>query len=388
MFLGSQRAAAPRGLDALRAAGAGRVTYSGRPAVPAPSLAAGVGGAAGQNPHAALFNGAATVVLSPADEEEDDAQQQQDRLPNTTTTSTAAAAAEAVGTLFLGSQRAAAPRGLDALRAARVGAILNCTPSFPSHFAREGVAYARVNVNDESSANLRPYLTSATDFIRHHLVARRVSVLVHCQMGISRSSTIVLAYLIRFEGMTRDEAYVHVKSRRPQCDPNPGFWRQLKTFESRLRRERKKRREVDAAASGNVAAAEAAAGDDVGAAAAAAPAFDLQWCEASVAKYSMARDTGAFCFGDEVSAVSTAADAARIVEGALDFVYGRGARAAEDVEWLTLLCNTMPATAAAAAAADARLRADSEWFTDKWVGEFNAATVGKLRRALGLSELN
>jgi protein-tyrosine phosphatase len=37
---------------------------------------------------------------------------------------------------------------------------------------------------------------------------------VHCIAGVSRSVSIVLAYLIRDKGMTYDEAYQSVKVRR------------------------------------------------------------------------------------------------------------------------------------------------------------------------------
>jgi protein-tyrosine phosphatase len=55
--------------------------------------------------------------------------------------------------------------------------------------------------------------------------------------GISRSVTLVLAYLIKCKGMDYHTAFNHVKSRRKivpldviQINPNDGFIQQLKSF--------------------------------------------------------------------------------------------------------------------------------------------------------------
>lgn len=54
-------------------------------------------------------------------------------------------------------------------------------------------------------------------------------------MGISRSPTIVLAYLISRYNMSLDTAYSYVKTRRPQIRPNPGFMDQLRQYETELK---------------------------------------------------------------------------------------------------------------------------------------------------------
>lgn len=58
--------------------------------------------------------------------------------------------------------------------------------------------------------------------------------LIHCFAGISRSSTIVIAYLMKYKNMRLGEAYDLVKAKRPQIHPNEGFWKQLMELDNYL----------------------------------------------------------------------------------------------------------------------------------------------------------
>lgn len=66
-------------------------------------------------------------------------------------------------------------------------------------------------------------------------------VLVHCLMGVSRSATLVLAFLMIVEGLTLREAVAAVRPHRDIC-PNPGFLQQLRILDMSLERERKRER--------------------------------------------------------------------------------------------------------------------------------------------------
>ena len=59
-------------------------------------------------------------------------------------------------------------------------------------------------------------------------------MLVHCHAGISRSATIVIAYLMKALSMTLEEAYKLVKSRRPRIKPNQAFISQLMEYEKEV----------------------------------------------------------------------------------------------------------------------------------------------------------
>lgn len=57
--------------------------------------------------------------------------------------------------------------------------------------------------------------------------AAKTKVLVHCRMGVSRSATAVIAYLMKRFDWSVDKAHQYVKLRRTQICPNRGFIRQL-----------------------------------------------------------------------------------------------------------------------------------------------------------------
>ena len=66
------------------------------------------------------------------------------------------------------------------------------------------------------------------DFIEENI--GKTNVLVHCQAGVSRSATIVIAYMMRKYQYSMDVAVDRVKKRRPYIDPNKGFMKQLREF--------------------------------------------------------------------------------------------------------------------------------------------------------------
>lgn len=64
-------------------------------------------------------------------------------------------------------------------------------------------------------------------------------MLVHCARGISRSATLVLAYLMLREGLTLVEALEAV-CRHRNILPNAGFLNQLRQLDASLARQRNK----------------------------------------------------------------------------------------------------------------------------------------------------
>lgn len=56
-------------------------------------------------------------------------------------------------------------------------------------------------------------------------------MLIHCHAGVSRSATILAAYLIHKKQITADEAVKIIQEKRKRAKPNDAFMKQLKEYE-------------------------------------------------------------------------------------------------------------------------------------------------------------
>jgi hypothetical protein len=109
-----------------------------------------------------------------------------------------------------------------------------CMPSeFPPADEIDGVGYYRVDVEDMSREPIDMFFVESSDFISDAL-ENNEGVLVHCRSGVSRSSTIVLAFLIRCMGMRLYDAFFLLRSKRSIVTPNIGFMDQLMKLESTI----------------------------------------------------------------------------------------------------------------------------------------------------------
>uniref|UniRef100_A0A8C6QS53 Dual specificity phosphatase 13B n=1 Tax=Nannospalax galili TaxID=1026970 RepID=A0A8C6QS53_NANGA len=96
--------------------------------------------------------------------------------------------------------------------------------------------YYGIEADDNPFFDLSVYFLPVARYIRDALSAPQSRVLVHCAMGVSRSATIVLAFLMIYKNMTLVDAIQTVQAHRDIC-PNSGFLRQLQVLDNRLRRE-------------------------------------------------------------------------------------------------------------------------------------------------------
>ncbi|XP_072312928.1 dual specificity protein phosphatase 13B-like [Eucyclogobius newberryi] len=96
------------------------------------------------------------------------------------------------------------------------------------------ITYYGVEAFDMPGFDISPFFYPAADFIKSALGSPTGKVLVHCAMGLSRSSSLVLGYLMIHEGLTLAQALKAVSEHRNVC-PNRGFLEQLRSLDSRLR---------------------------------------------------------------------------------------------------------------------------------------------------------
>lgn len=126
--------------------------------------------------------------------------------------------------------------------------LLSPDPPIPAaenpHFPTARVQQKLVLVNDHTYDDIAQHFAACVDFIRDALASSTSgiteddetatippTVLVHCWIGKSQSTTVVVAFLMRERGMRCDEALELLKRKRWFIDPNPGFRAQLRLWE-------------------------------------------------------------------------------------------------------------------------------------------------------------
>ena len=118
-----------------------------------------------------------------------------------------------------------------ALRAKGITCVVNATLSFQVPTPKyTDIEHIRVPVDDVPSANLSLYFDRVADKI-YNVKKAGGRCLVHCYAGRSRSASLIIVYLMKYEGMTLKKAHSFVRGRRPVIRPNPGFWKQMILYE-------------------------------------------------------------------------------------------------------------------------------------------------------------
>ena len=98
-----------------------------------------------------------------------------------------------------------------------------CRGSLPAAFQ-----YFLVKLEDNAGANVGRWLPKAANFIAAGL--ERGSVLVHCKAGICRSTTMILAYLIKFQQHSVSSALSLVREARQCVNPRREFLIALEAY--------------------------------------------------------------------------------------------------------------------------------------------------------------
>ncbi|CAG9825049.1 unnamed protein product [Phaedon cochleariae] len=84
-----------------------------------------------------------------------------------------------------------------------------------------------IRLSDVCNSDLLSHFDETYEFIRDGV--HKGAVLVHCQMGLSRSATVVIAYMMKKYNLTCREALDRVKRKR-MVFPNMGFLSQLERY--------------------------------------------------------------------------------------------------------------------------------------------------------------
>ena len=93
----------------------------------------------------------------------------------------------------------------------------------------ESFNYLQIPIDDDERENIFSLFPKLIKFIEASL-AKNEGILVHCLGGVSRSATIVIAYMIKTKKWKMRRALKYVKEKRSCINPNKGFLDQLDDY--------------------------------------------------------------------------------------------------------------------------------------------------------------
>lgn len=133
--------------------------------------------------------------------------------------------------IYLGSDAVA--RNRDTLRENGITHVLNCVGFVcPEYFPKE-LSYKTLWLQDSPSEDITSVLYDVFDYFEEvHEQGGRV--FVHCCQGVSRSTSLVIAYLMWRDGRSFEDAFQDVKAARGVTNPNMGFACQLLQCQKRV----------------------------------------------------------------------------------------------------------------------------------------------------------
>nr|XP_014351408.1 PREDICTED: inactive dual specificity phosphatase 27 [Latimeria chalumnae] len=104
-------------------------------------------------------------------------------------------------------------------------------------YAAMDIQYLGIEADDFPNVDISKHFRKAAEFMDEALLTYKGKILVNSVMGISRSATLIAAYLMIFHHKTIMEALMTIRKRRP-ISPNEGFLKQLRDLNESLLEER------------------------------------------------------------------------------------------------------------------------------------------------------
>ncbi|XP_072298008.1 dual specificity phosphatase 28 [Eucyclogobius newberryi] len=132
--------------------------------------------------------------------------------------------------LFISNARSACNTEL--IQKEAVTQCINVTRQQP--FPSATVIKIQVAVFDDPNEDLYMHFDSCALAIEAE-ARRGGKTLVYCKNGRSRSATVCVAYLLKYQQLTLEGALQKIKAARHMIEPNPGFILQLQKYEEALR---------------------------------------------------------------------------------------------------------------------------------------------------------
>ena len=114
--------------------------------------------------------------------------------------------------LYLGSDVVA--KDLNKLKKNGITHVVNCAADYSADYhIDKGIKYLSLHLKDHVRENIECSFYEVIEFIKK-AKAENGRVFIHCVQGISRSSTMILCYMIFTQKITVEEGLNHVRERR------------------------------------------------------------------------------------------------------------------------------------------------------------------------------
>ena len=130
-------------------------------------------------------------------------------------------------TIYLGNIDAAFNK--KKLKQLGIKKVLTVMSAFGNHYSPHEFIHKSIDVDDDFRTNIICHFKECISFIEG-----KDKIFVHCAAGMSRSPTIVIAYIMWKKKLRLNEAIKFVKEKRSVISPNDNFMNQLKIFEELL----------------------------------------------------------------------------------------------------------------------------------------------------------
>jgi len=130
--------------------------------------------------------------------------------------------------LYLGNAYNAINKEL--LNELNIGLIVNVTKEIPSYYEDDEFNYIKIPIYDDNKSSLIEYFDRTAETIILYMIDNPdKNVLVHCYMGSSRSTTIVVAYLLHECNYEKNilDLIEEIKLNRPHINLNLTFLEEL-----------------------------------------------------------------------------------------------------------------------------------------------------------------
>ena len=135
--------------------------------------------------------------------------------------------------MYLGTFESAS--NVSDLRKLGIKYILNCAYDCKNTQLPKDITELHLKVRDEPDFEIFDYFDKANTFI-NKVRSKGGIILIHCKLGISRSPSFVLAYLMKYYNFSLQNALKFLRKRRPQVNPNEGFMNHLDKYQKLFKR--------------------------------------------------------------------------------------------------------------------------------------------------------